>query len=664
MTASKKVYSFDVFDTLLTRCYAKPSDLFHSIAKELRDKKLIQISVDEWVRCRKLAEQEARKLSDSEEITLKEIYDNFFDSMKMQESHKNAMIEIEIQKEIESISCIRYHSEIVNNLRKEGNKVIFISDMYLPKSVIKKALQKNGIDCTDDELFVSSEYKFTKHTGNLFKQVLTELEVAPENMIHTGDNIISDFKIPQSLGIEAVHFSKFNLSKRERLILNDKRLPYNFKSIIASCTRLTTLNNYYDDFHKDQIAKISSSVIAPVLFGFVFWTLVEAKKKGLNKLYFISRDGQILLKIANEINRIRKTGIECVYFYGSRQALHLPAIQPEDLRDLDWLYADTTFLSIELLLGRVDIRPEQLDECLTQSGFIKDSWTYNLNKSERIKIRQTLNESIEFQQLVLSKAKEARITLIDYLKQEGISSDSKMAFVDIGWNGRLQRSLSKVLQMAEIRSENGVTGFYFGLVQRLKAYDSDTLFAYYYDEANGLLPYNDVSLLEKFVEATHGSVLKYKGENDQIVPILKEKGNTNAIEWGLEIQQSAIVDFSRNLSKNLKNIEQENLYNYANWRNLAEALLKDFCLNPSVDESKVFGSITFSEGQNDNTYRKLAKPVSLKNCLTILNNGTHDSYNGLWISGSLMLTKRGRFFKTLMDIKREAARLLKRNKNL
>ncbi len=131
--------------------------------------------------------------------------------------------------------------------------IIFISDMYLPKFAIKRALEKNGIACEDNELFVSSEFKVTKHTGNLYKKVLHELKTEPGNLIHTGDNSTSDFLVPQSLGIEAIHFSKFTLGKRENLILNHKKLPHNFKSILTACIRLTTvINNHAYKFHDFQ----------------------------------------------------------------------------------------------------------------------------------------------------------------------------------------------------------------------------------------------------------------------------------------------------------------------------------------------------------------------------------------------------------------------------
>lgn len=662
MNKSRKIYSFDVFDTLLTRCYTQPTDLFYAIGTELQKTGLIKTGIEEWANARIDAERNARKECQYEEITLNEIYDFLYEDANVDKATKRKMMEIEIRKEIESLSCINHQVKQVKKLRDEGYKVVFISDMYLPKAVIKEALSKSGIECGEHELFVSSEYRATKHTGTLFRKVLEELNASPDDMIHTGDNIISDFEIPKSMGIESVHFSKFELGSREQLILNHKQLPYSFKSVVVSCIRLTKLNNHYEDYHKNQIAQISSSVIGPVLYGFVFWILTEAKKKGIQKLYFISRDGQILLKIANEINKALNTGIECSYFYGSRQALHLPAIQKEDIKDLDWLYDDTTFLSVSLLLGRVEINPEELEKLLVQSGFSKESWHQNLSKEERKKIRETFNASPEFEQLVLSKAAAVRTLLIAYMKQEGIHAKSKMAFVDIGWNGRLQRSLSKVMHMAGLRPEEGVMGYYFGLIQRSKAFTNDTLNAYYYDRENNIVPFYDTSMLEKFVEADHGSVLKYTKENNVTTPLLKEKENKRALEWGLEIQQEITIDFTRKLIKQLGNFHQEELYHFENWRKLAEISFEDFCLNPTIDEARVFGSITFSEGQNDDVVNRLVKPLSLKNCFTILHNGTHDSYNGLWVPGSLMLTRTGRFFRKLKGIKSSTSQFLKGDK--
>lgn len=646
----KKIYSFDIFDTLLTRCYSRPTDLFYSVGHELNKRNIAKMPSETWVQLRISAESEARISANSDEITLAEIYTLICQKLNISEKLREKMEQIEIEQELSSLKGIKPHVNKLKSLRKEGHKVIFISDMYLPSEVIKKALIANNIECHDDELFVSSDYRETKYTGKLFLRVLAHFNISPAELTHTGDNIISDYRMPKSLGINAVHYSSFDAPGRDNLISNCEQLPFSFRSHLASIIRLSRLNGTYHDLRDTHIHHISSTVIAPILFGFTLWTLLEAKKKGLKTLYFISRDGQILKQIADRINTALQLQIECKYFYGSRQAFHLPAVTEDNWDHLDWLYDDTSFFSVKLIFNRVGLKPDAIKQYLLKNGFEPSAWNNNLNADERAKLRHILHRSPEFKTLVLESAAVARHTLVSYLNQEGIHAGARIAFVDIGWNGRLQRSLSRVMDIAGIKPAGGLMGFYFGLRQRLKASAEDNLFAWYYDEENELKRFNNVVILEKFVEATHGSVIGYKKENDRIEPVLKEEKNREALDWGLEVQQASILSFTDLLCSVIPNIDKQDLNNSDNWTTITEILLTDFCIKPSPLDARIFGSVAISEDQNHARSYPLAKPLTFKNCISLLMRKKPNVYNDLWIHGSLHLTRGGKLVSSCLQI--------------
>lgn len=646
----KKIYSFDIFDTLLTRCYSKPVDLFHSVAQELNSKNIITMPPEKWIQLRISAESEARTATTTEEISLSDIYRLICRRLRISEDFREQMEQIEIKWELSSLKSIKPHVNKLKSLRKDGHKVIFISDMYLPSTVIKKALIANDIECHEDELFVSSDYGETKYTGKLFLRVLKHFGIYPAELCHTGDNIISDYRTPKSLGVNAVHYSHFEAVGRDQLINCSEDLPPGFRSQLASVIRLSRLNSTHKDQRAAHIHHISSTVIAPILFGFTLWTLLEAKKKGLKTLHFISRDGQILKQIADRINTTLQLQIECKYFYGSRQAFHLPAATKDNWDHLDWLYDDTSFFSVKLIFNRVGLKPDQIKQYLLENGFEPSAWNNNLNADERVKLRHILHNSPEFQTLVLERAAIARQTLVSYLNQEGIHAEARIAFVDIGWNGRLQRSLSQVMDIAGIKPLGGLMGFYFGLRQRLKASEEDKLFAWYYDEENDLKRFNNVVILEKFVEATHGSVIGYKKESDRIDPVFKEEKNREALDWGLEVQQASILEFTDLLCSSMPHLDKQELINPDNWTTITEILLTDFCSKPSPLDARIFGSVSISEDQNHARSYPLAKPLTFKNCISLLMRKKPNVYNDLWIHGSLHLTRGGRLVSSCLQI--------------
>ena len=65
-------------------------------------------------------------------------------------------------------------------------------------------LQNCGYDLTNVHIYVSSEYALTKRTGNLFKKVLEIEGVKANEVLHTGDNLRSDWFRPKLIGMKSV----------------------------------------------------------------------------------------------------------------------------------------------------------------------------------------------------------------------------------------------------------------------------------------------------------------------------------------------------------------------------------------------------------------------------------------------------------------------------
>lgn len=204
-----KYVSFDIFDTLIKRPFYEPKDLFILLNKYFREY-TNGVSGMDFSKIRVYCENLAREQIESEEcqdVTLDEIYKTIEKQYGIEkdviEKLKNKEIEYEIR------FCDRRNTgyELYLLALAMGKKVIFTSDMYLSKEVIQKILEKNGyID--NEKLYLSSEIKLSKGRGDLFKYVLNNLQINPEEMIHIGDNYWSDVTKPKELGINAMHLPK------------------------------------------------------------------------------------------------------------------------------------------------------------------------------------------------------------------------------------------------------------------------------------------------------------------------------------------------------------------------------------------------------------------------------------------------------------------------
>ena len=84
--------------------------------------------------------------------------------------------------------------------------------MYLPQYVIENILHNLGY--TDYEmLFLSSTLHKKKSSGKLFSYILKKLSIPAKNILHIGDNVISDYLMPKLYGINSYHYKKISCNE-------------------------------------------------------------------------------------------------------------------------------------------------------------------------------------------------------------------------------------------------------------------------------------------------------------------------------------------------------------------------------------------------------------------------------------------------------------------
>ena len=408
---------------------------------------------------------------------------------------------------------------------------------------------------------------------------------------------------------------KTDLNRYEQLIAGNDKLLFHFSSQLVETARLCRSHCPETDLNKKTIWNTATNVIAPLIFGFVSWVLIQAKQQGIQRLYFMARDGQILFKVAQAINSQWGYEIDCRYFYGSRQAFHFPTIESMGEQEFNWLLDNPGFLSIRIICERVNLKPELIDDTLSRYEFREDSWDKELNDSEITILKEVFQDPSVLVQ-ILSTAKIFRDRAIGYFKQEGMGDNIPYATVDIGWSGKSQRSLSNLLAAGNIYPDTGLRGFFFGLLSSTQAFPKDQLMPYFLEVNDRSDRYFlcDPQILELFMAADHGSTVRYDKQGDRYIPILRSKSNESGIEWGLLVQHRAIVNFAEHLTKNLQSKECAT----SDFKQITEDLLKAFIRNPSNAEAESFGTQPFSRHQSESKFYDLAPRYGFKDTLKIL----------------------------------------------
>ena len=317
-----RVISFDVFDTLLVRVQARPGDLFLQLGAELAAAGITLPLPDAFALQRQQAELTARRTAPGGEVTLDEIYTTLAVALGWDDVTRAQARQRELDLEARSLKAIPAMLARVNAARTEANEVWFLSDMYLPAAFIERVLRREGFFRDGDKLFVSGEWRASKARGDLFTKAREQAGQPITTWRHIGDNSHADELMPRAQGISTELFREGTLNRYERLASTS--------SLLGGAMRRARLANTETDPARRVIWDTSCDIVGPLLFGFVHWCLEQARERGLRRLYFVARDGQLLHRIAQRLAPAWDFNIECRYLHGSRQAWHPAAADGAD----------------------------------------------------------------------------------------------------------------------------------------------------------------------------------------------------------------------------------------------------------------------------------------------------------------------------------------------
>lgn len=277
-----KVVSFDIFDTLLVRPFVEPTDLFEFI-------EIIQHAPG-FKRARIIAEEISRK-QHSEEVTFDEIYDCI--DKKFFHLH-----DVELNYEFK---LLKPNPAVMNLYRQavdSGKVVVATSDMYLPKSFLQKVLNNVGYEQIEI-VFVSNEKRHTKGNKLIYQDLIEYFGVKASEVVHIGDNLVSDKIMPTELGIKAYCIKKvverFDTPANTKWIQNYKNNHNICNSIHLSLIARRIFVELDGD--KSYWNMLGYRLGGPLVLGYLSFCLDKVKKNEIDQMFFVARDGWSLWRL-------------------------------------------------------------------------------------------------------------------------------------------------------------------------------------------------------------------------------------------------------------------------------------------------------------------------------------------------------------------------------
>lgn len=588
------VRSFDVFDTLVVRRVANPTDLFEICGEKLRARGLISDAPVVFARQRVAAESHARKLAPGMEPTFAEIYARLAEIYGWDDPRKESAAEVELAEESAVLVPVPGAAARVRRARAASPQILFLSDMYLPATFIESLLRRHGFFLDGDRLIVSNVVRVSKSSGEMFGRLRREFS-SVRDWIHYGDNHHADHRMPKAAGIGAEILTDAHLSRWERMVRGDASHAPVWRSRLAGAMRLARLRSGEEP--RSDLGRLGANVAGPILFGFIAWVLDQALRQGLQRLYFVARDGEIMLRIARTLCANWEIPIDCRYLYGSRQAWHSASVDRLGDSEKRWVLENDIPLSLAVVAGRLEVPAEAVAEAFSRRTGTTTNPNTLLSAEQLAELWLALQEA-PLADMVRDCARKKRQQVMGYLEQEGFFDSVPWGMVDIGWRGNMQRSLEALLLLAG--RPTSVRGFYFGLIEPAPT----GFFSFWEETYGGGFPRERARLMEIFTAGTEGSTIGYAQDAEKFHPVLNRPRNTEAIEWGLEAFQRNVVEFVDMASEFLerKAIPPRDL-----GRITAEMFLA-FCESPSRDEAWSLGRFPHAADQLETHFLRMLDP--------------------------------------------------------
>lgn len=355
---------------------------------------------------------------------------------------------------------------------------------------------------------------------------------------------------------------------------------------------------------KSILEQTGSYVLAPALNSFVIWLLQDALARGIQRLYFLARDGYFMYRTAEIFCRKFQLPVECRYLYCSRYSLRVPMYHLDMDDAMEYICRGGIDVTMQKLLKRSGISKEEQEETLKILNLSFPA-TQSIPYAKLPEIRKKLEECRFFTNCVYRHSHEELPNLRGYLSQEGLFDEVPKAIVDSGWTGSTQKDLQRLLSYfgkeecgktdfakPENKETGLLEGYYWGLYELPPDVKKEQYHCYYFQPRRTLREKVHFSncLFETIYSAPHGMTVGYAFSDKKYVPIFApyDKGRKHF----MESLEQLFAAYAARLADSMESIGDVDC---AKDRKVIRKLLKMFMGKPAPEEAELFGRLEFSD---------------------------------------------------------------------
>lgn len=569
------IISFDIFDTLVTRCLYEPDDLFQIMAEKLKD--------EEFVLKRKNAEREARNQY-KHDVNLKEIYQSYQKLYSCKESEVKKIKQLEMDLELHFIVPRKEMLEVFEQLIQEKKYVILTSDMYLEKEWIIKMLSKCGYQ-NYKKLYLSNEIHKRKDQKDIWPYLLKQHK--GKSIVHIGDNHFSDYLYPMEFGIHAIEIesSKKLLEKSPMYPKIQAYIENRTMSDSISMGLLfnkTIFNSPFSDLQIHNLNDFAYAFHGPVLNEYLKFICENTKD---HFLLFLAREGYYLQKLYQfYVKKYHIKEEENCYFLTSRKSTSLSSISTsKELLDLAKNEYDGSIKNF--FKNNLEIEYEEEDFPITLP-------------KEQEKMTEIL---IQYQSKILEEAKKERENYKKYFESVVENyMDQDIVLIDLGYSGSIQYNLTRMLK-------KDFKGIYLTNSEKVKKYNEKSELLFTFDNRvnpNYIKLYHYSLILEYFLTAPTGQLQRFEMVDSTLKPVFNDEKLTSS-------KKACIEEIYKSVKEYINDVAHMNsIYPLSMNKDLIctvyTSLIEDYFLHPSIKDQFNYVD-AFCRDEEKNVFKVISK---------------------------------------------------------
>lgn len=456
LAANCDVVSFDLFDTLLIRRVHDPDLIKLPVARFIAARATGRGINLSWQRVRKRRDaiearhraEAGRNFPDHEACYprfMGELLTEFFGDAALLPEITDYELFLENQMLVPRATLVDWIKELAG----QGKRIFVISDVYLPASHLEKLVAHAGFLGSVEAVISSADTCLAKASGAAWPMLAEKFQLAPGSWLHVGDNPISDGLRPAEFGIEALVIQDWREKFRKGIVRRYWHYGQGRPFWRGRALQQLMLPLEAENCPQPPLFVEGYNFLAPLIGVFLQRVAERCRESGIRRLFFLSREGFLFHQFWQKmLPALFPAGDvpDVKYLYVSRMALAGAACAYEGLKrtnlDIAFLPAGNRdfhdicrIFSLEITaiaphLARHKLTPET---CLSpkHEGYSPE---YQILLSE-------LLEDDDFQAEVRRQSAVANAALMRYLEDMEFFADRRVALVDIGWLGTIQRYL-------------------------------------------------------------------------------------------------------------------------------------------------------------------------------------------------------------------------------